>query len=65
MVLLRMRGQPVLQCHVGNEKMADNEIAENIRSVTQRVEGKLKKGTQNIRSIYLKTTMGTPIKVAM
>jgi len=65
MVLLRMRGQPVLQCRVGNEDMADEEIAENIQAVVRRIEGKLKRGIKNIRSIHLKTTMGTPIKVAM
>ncbi len=64
-VLLRIRGQPVLQCRVGNENMADEEIAENIQAVMKRIEGKLKRGIKNIRSIRLKTTMGTPIKVEM
>ena len=65
MVLLRMRGQPVLQCRVGNENMADKEMAENIQTVVKRIEGKLKRGIKNIKSIHLKTTMGTPVKVAM
>jgi len=65
MVFLRMRSQPVLQCRVGNENMADNEMAENIQAVVRRIEGKLKKGVKNIKSIHLKTTMGTPVKVAM
>jgi len=45
--------------------MADEEIAENIQAVVRRIEGKLKRGIQNIKSIHLKTTMGTPVKVAM
>ena len=65
MVLLRMRDQPVLQCRVGNESMADEEIAENVQAVVRRIEGKLKRGIKNIRSIHLKTAMGTPVKVAM
>ena len=65
MVLLRMRGQPVLQCPVGNEDMADEEIAENIQAVVRRIEGKLKRGIKNIRAIHLKTTMGIPVKVVM
>jgi len=65
MVLLRMRGQPVLQCRVGNENMVDKEIAENAQVVVGRIEGKLKRGIKNIRSIHLKTTMGPQIKVAM
>ena len=65
MVLLRMRGQPVLQCRVGNENMADEEIAENIQAVVRRIERKLKRGIKNIRSIHLKTTMGPPVKVPL
>jgi len=65
MVLLRMRGQPVLQCRVGNENMVDKEIAENAQVVVGRIEGKLKRGIKNIRSIHLKTTMGPQVKVAM
>ena len=62
-VLVRLRGQPVLQCRVGNENMPDEEIAENAQAVVRRIEGKLKRGIKNIRSIHLKTTMGTPVKV--
>lgn len=63
MVLVRLRGQPVLQCRVGNENMPDEEIAQNVQAVIRRVEGKLKRGIKNIRSIHLKTTMGSPVKV--
>ncbi len=65
MVSLRMRGQPVLQCRVGSENMADEEIAENIQAVIRRIEGKLKKGIKNIRSVNIKTTMGPSIKIRM
>ncbi len=64
-VLVRMRGQPVLQCRVGSEEMTDKEIAENVQAVVRRIEGKLKRGIKNVRSVYLKTSMGPPIKVAM
>ena len=64
-VLVRMRGQPVLQCRIGSEDMADKEIAENVQAVVRRIEGKLKRGIKNIRSVYLKTSMGSPVKVAM
>jgi large subunit ribosomal protein L1 len=64
-VFVRMRGQPVLQCRVGNENMKDEEIAENVQAVVRRIEGKLKRGIKNFRSIYLKTSMGSAVKVAM
>jgi large subunit ribosomal protein L1 len=64
-VLVRMRGQPVLQCRIGSENMGDNEIAENVQAVVRRIEGKLKRGIKNFRSVYLKTSMGSPVKVAI
>ncbi len=64
-VLVRMRGQPVLHCRIGNEAMADKEIAENVQAVVRRIEGKLKRGIKNFRSVYLKTSMGSAVKVAL
>jgi large subunit ribosomal protein L1 len=64
-VFVRMRGQPVIQCRVGNEEMTDKEIADNVQAVVRRIEGKLKRGIKNFRSVYLKTSMGSSVKVAM
>ncbi len=65
LVFVRMRGQPVLQCRIGNENMKDEEIAENVQAVVRRIEVKLKRGIKNFRSVYLKTSMGSAVKVAM
>jgi large subunit ribosomal protein L1 len=65
MVLLRMRGQPVLQCRIGTEDMKDEEIAENVQAVVRRIEAKLKRGIKNFRSVYLKTSMGSSVKVTL
>jgi large subunit ribosomal protein L1 len=64
-VFVRMRGQPVIQCRVGNESMEDKEIAENVQAIVRRIEGKLKRGIKNFKSVYLKTSMGSTVKVAM
>ena len=64
-VSVRMRGQPVLQCRIGNESMKDEQIAENVQAVVVRIEGKLKRGIKNFKTVYLKTSMGSSIKVAM
>ena len=64
-VFVRMRGQPVLQCRIGSEDMKDEEIAENVQAVVGRIEGKLKRGIKNFKSVYLKTSMGSAVKVAM
>ncbi|MEM2937131.1 MAG: 50S ribosomal protein L1 [Candidatus Bathyarchaeia archaeon] len=62
-VVVRMRNQPVIQCHVGTENMKEEEIAENIEAILRAVEGKLKKGMKNIKLVCIKTTMGAPIKI--
>ena len=62
-VLIRLRSQPVLQCRIGTEDMSSQQIAENIEAVIRRLEGKLKRGLRNIRSIVVKTAMGPPIRM--
>lgn len=54
---------PVIQGAVGNEKMKDDEIEENVKSVVNFVESKLPKGKQQISSVVVKLTMGKAIKV--
>ncbi|MEM3745477.1 MAG: 50S ribosomal protein L1 [Candidatus Bathyarchaeia archaeon] len=63
LVMVRTRGQPVLSCRVGTEDMSDDELIDNIEAVLSRIEGKLKRGIKNIASIYIKATMGPPVKV--
>jgi len=62
-IVLRMRSQPIILCRVGVESMKEEELAENIQTVLRVLEGKLKRGTKNIRNLYIKTAMGTPVKI--
>lgn len=62
-VVVRLRGQPVLQCRIGTDEMPEEQVVENIRAVLGRLEGKLKRGFRNVESIYIKTTMGLPVKI--
>jgi large subunit ribosomal protein L1 len=64
-VLVRIRGQPVLQCRVGSEEMSEDKVADNISTVLRRIEGRLKKGLKNVESICVKTTMGEPVKMKL
>jgi len=63
LVMIRTRGQPVLSCRVGTEDMSDEDIVDNIETVLGRIEGRLSRGIKNIASIYIKASMGPPIKV--
>lgn len=60
---IRMRDNPVIHLRVGNENMDEKKIADNVQSVINFLEGKFEKGSRNIKSVYLKTTMGPAIKV--
>jgi large subunit ribosomal protein L1 len=62
-ITVRMRSQPILQNRIGMENMKDEEIAENIQVVLRVLEGKLKKGMKNIKTAYIKTAMGAPVKI--
>jgi len=62
-VVVRMRSQPIIQSRIGMENMKDEEITDNIQAVLRALEGKLKKGIKNIKFAYIKTAMGTPVKV--
>jgi len=64
-IAIRLRGQPVLQCRVGMENMANEEISENIQAVIRRIEGRLKRGLKNIKSVNLKAAMGPLIKISL
>ena len=65
LAILRLKSQPLLQNRVGTEDMKDEEIAENITVIIRRLEGKLKRGIKNIKSITLKTTMGKPVELKL
>ncbi len=62
-IIVRMRNQPILQNRVATENMKDEEITENVQTVIRVLEGKLKKGMKNIKSAYIKTAMGKPVKI--
>jgi large subunit ribosomal protein L1 len=65
MVRVRMREQPVLQCRVGTETMADDKLAENIQAVVSRIEQKLERGFKNIGEVLIKATMSKPVKISL
>src|SRR5213596_4353463 len=63
-VRLKMKDQPVIQCKVGTEDMPDEALVQNIQTVISRLESKLERGSKNISSVSVKTTMGPLVKVA-
>jgi len=60
---LRTRDKPLIQLSIGTEDMGDEDLAENIETLLTTLIGSLKRGTGNIRSIYLKTSMGARVRL--
>jgi len=61
-VRVRSRGSLGIMAKVGDSKLSEPEIADNIVAVVNAVSKKLPNGDKNIRTIMVKTTMGKPAK---
>jgi len=57
-VKIRTKDKKTFHVKVGSTGMPPEQIAENIDAVMRRVESVLEQGSMNIRSVYVKTTMG-------
>ncbi|HLC38269.1 MAG TPA: hypothetical protein VJI71_02340, partial [Candidatus Norongarragalinales archaeon] len=52
---------PSVHCVIGRENQPKDEVVENIIAVLDAVEKKI--NSQNIRSVFVKTTMGKPVRI--
>lgn len=62
-VRARSREKRTFHVPVGTRDMKPEDITENIEEVLKKITGKLEKGTGNIDSVYVKTTMGPSYKL--
>jgi large subunit ribosomal protein L1 len=63
MIRIRSRDRPTFHLTVGTRNMDVKDLAENIDAVISKLEQTLKDGKQNLKSVYVKTTMGPAIRV--
>ncbi len=63
MIRIRSRDRPTFHLTVGNRNMNTGELAENIEAVITKLDQTLKDGRHNLKSVYVKTTMGPSIRV--
>ncbi|MDE1858079.1 MAG: 50S ribosomal protein L1 [Thaumarchaeota archaeon] len=64
-VRVRSRGSLGVMAKVGDSKLTEPELAENIMAVVNAVTKKLPNGDKNVKTIMVKTTMGKPAKQAV
>jgi len=63
LVNVRIINLPVIHCRVGTEEMSDDQLLANISAVLTALARKAPKGEANIKSVYVKTTMGPSVKI--
>ncbi len=54
---------PLVQVVIGNEKMKDEQLVDNAMAISESVTKELPRKHQNIKSIYVKESMGPCIKL--
>ncbi|HJJ45418.1 50S ribosomal protein L1 [Methanocorpusculum vombati] len=62
-VKIRSKDRLNMSVKIGNTAMSADAVAENVDAVLKRVLGRLENGELNVRSVYVKTTMGPAVKV--
>ncbi len=62
-VRIKLKDTPVLQCSFGVESMKTEELEKNYEAIISAILKKLPSGKNNIKSVYVKTTMGAPVEV--
>jgi len=63
LVNVRITNMPVIHCRVGTEEMSDDQLANNINTVLTALARKAPKGEANIKSVFVKTTMGPSVRI--
>ncbi|MBI4020977.1 MAG: 50S ribosomal protein L1 [Candidatus Aenigmarchaeota archaeon] len=58
-----VKESPVIHVPIGTEEMTDDAVLKNLQGVYAFVKEKLPKGVNSIRSVHLKLTMGSPVKL--
>lgn len=62
-VRIKIKDQPQVMARVGSEAMNEKELVENINTVLEEIFKKV--SPEKVRAIYVKLTMGPPIKLAL
>ena len=62
-IKIKTKDQPVVKVLAGGEDMDSAKLTENIDTILTFMERKLERGQDNLKSIYLKTTMGQSVKL--
>jgi len=62
-IRIQVKKDPVLQVKIGKKSMKMDKILENMKTVVDYVADQMPHKYNNFRSMFIKTTMGHPIKI--
>ena len=62
-IRVQLKKQPIIQVKVGKKSMDKQQVFENVKSIVNYVADQMPHKYNNLRSMYLKTTMGKPVKI--
>jgi ribosomal protein L1 len=59
-----VKKSPNVQVLIGNQSMRPEQVIDNVKALYQQIATNLPKEENNVRAVYLKTTMGKPIRLS-
>ena len=62
-IKVRSKDKMTFHISVGKREMPPEKISENIEAIVNRLEHRYERGMYNVKSIYVKTTMGPSVRV--
>ncbi len=62
-IKVRSKDKMTFHISVGKKEMDPQKLSENIAAIINRIEHRYERGLYNVRSIYVKTTMGPAVRV--
>jgi large subunit ribosomal protein L10Ae len=62
-IRIQLKKQMLIQVKIGKKSMAKDQVFENVKTVVEYVADQMPHKYNNIKSMFLKTTMGHPIKI--
>ncbi|GAG62067.1 unnamed protein product, partial [marine sediment metagenome] len=62
-IRIQLKKQLLIQVKIGKKSMAKEKVFENMKTVVEYIADQMPHKYNNIKSMFLKTTMGHPIKI--
>ncbi|MFX1468194.1 MAG: hypothetical protein ACFFB8_05985 [Promethearchaeota archaeon] len=62
-IRIQMKKQPIIFAKIGKKSMGKEKLYENMKTVVDFIADKMPHKFNNFKSMYLKSTMGKPVKV--